>query len=93
MTREYLEQELLPLDWRPIGRYGYRDEDVAAPAESLNYWYVIFRDKNGYTVNREEDSGRNVIDLANGVKTIEEAKAIAWKDYVDEIEDLSRIEP
>lgn len=82
MTREYLEQELLPLDWRPIGRYGYRDGDMAAPAESLNYWYVIFRDKNGYTVNREEDSGRNVIDLATGVKTIEEAKAIAWEDHV-----------
>ena len=65
---------------------------MAAPAESLNYWYVIFRDKNGYTVNREKDSGRNVIDIANEVKTIEEAKAIAWKDYVDEIEDLFRIE-
>lgn len=92
MTREYLEQELLPLDWRPIGRYGNGDEDVAASAESLNYWYVIFRDKNGYTVNREEDSGRNVIDLATRIKTIEEAKAIAWKDYVDEIEYLFRIE-
>lgn len=85
MTREYLEQELLPLDWRPLGRYGYRDEDMAAPAESLNYWYVIFRDKNGYTVNREEDSGRSVIDLATGVKTIEEAKAIAWEDHVNYI--------
>lgn len=85
MTREYLEQELLPLDWRPIGRYGYRDEDVAAPAESLNYWYVIFRDKNGYTVNREEDSGRNVIDLATGIKTIEEAKRVAWEEYVKNV--------
>lgn len=85
MTREYLEQELLPLDWRPIGRYGNGDEDVAASAESLNYWYVIFRDKNGYTVNREEDSGRNVIDLVTGVKTIEEAKEIAWEDHVNYI--------
>ena len=88
MTREYLEQELLPLEWQPIGRYGNRDEDVAASAEPLNYWYVIFRDRNGYTINREEDSGRNVIDLATGVKTIEEAKAIAWKDFVDDVIDL-----
>lgn len=57
MTREYLEQELLPLDWRPIGRYSNGDEDVAASAESLNYWYVIFRDENGYTVNREKTQG------------------------------------
>lgn len=92
MTREYLEQELLPLDWRPIGRYGNRDEDVTASAESLNYWYVIFRDKNGYTVNREEDLGHNVIDLATGIKTMDEAKAIAWEDYLDEIEYLFRIE-
>lgn len=92
MTREYLEQELLPLDWRPIGRYGYRDGDMAAPAESLNYWYVIFRDKNGYTINREEDSGRTVIDLATGVKTMEEAKVIAWKDYADEIAYFFKIE-
>lgn len=85
MTREYLEQELSPLDWRPIGRYGNGDEDVAAPAESLNYWYVIFRDKNGYTVNREEDSGSNVIDLATGIKTLEEAKRVAWEEYVKNV--------
>ena len=88
MTREQLEQELLPLEWQPIGRYGNRDEDVAASAEPLNYWYVIFRDRNGYTINREEDSGRNVIDLSTGIKTMEEAKAIAWKDFVDDVIDL-----
>ena len=88
MTREQLEQELLPLDWQPIGRYGNRDEDVAASTEPMNYWYVIFRDRNGYTINREEDSSRNVVDIATGVKTMEEAKAIAWKDYVDDVIDM-----
>lgn len=92
MTQEYLEQELLPLDWQHIGPYGNTDEAIAASAEPLNYWYVIFRDKNGYTINREEDSGRIVNDLETGVKTIEEAKAIVWKDYVDEVAYLFRIE-
>ena len=54
----------------------------------MNYWYVIFRDRNGYTINREEDSSRNVVDIATGVKTMEEAKAIAWKDYVDDVIDM-----
>lgn len=88
MTREQLEQELLPLDWRHISRTS--QDDMAASTEPLNYWYIIFRDKKGYTLNREEEGGRDIIDLATGIKAIEEAKAIAWKDYVDDIIDLFR---
>ena len=83
MTREEIEKDLEPLEWQNIGHYD--SEDIAAPTNPMSYWYVIFKNEKGYTVNREGPSRSIVEDVAEGIETIEEAKKTAWDDYVDQV--------
>ena len=83
MTREQLKQDLEPLEWQDIGPYD--SKDIAAQTDPMRYWYVIFKNEEGYTVNREEALSVTVIDVKTNLKTLEDAKKAAWNDYVDQV--------
>lgn len=83
MTREQLEKELIPLRWYELD---YHPEILlTAGARSLNFWYNILEFDGKYTVIAENEDGTINESIRNGIKTIEEAKTIAWEDHVNYI--------
>ena len=83
MTREQLEQELVPLEWNGAG-FG----DIAAYSDFVNGWYRISKVDGAYTVMVDNTGDGPRVLLKSNVPTLKEAKAIAWDDYVDDIMDL-----
>ena len=81
MTKEQLKQELKPLNWsrRKIGD----KEDIYAHSGIQCSWYSIYELDGMYAVAIENFDGSGRVAIAVDIKTIEEAKAIAWEDHVD----------
>lgn len=86
MTKEQLEKELIPLNWRQ--RDYTKDLFIYASANSLNYWYNIYMRDGKYVVNTENDDWSINADITTEAKSVEEAKEIAWNDYVEDILNL-----
>lgn len=83
MTRKELEEKLIPLRWHELD---YHPEILlTAGAKSLNFWYNILEFDGKYTVIAENEDGSINESIENDIETIEEAKAIAWNDYVDQV--------
>lgn len=86
MTREEIEEKLKPLDWYQVD---YRDEvDIRAGAGSLNYWYTIFVYNGKYVLMAENEEGTINVTIGEGIETIEEAKAMAWDDFISDVLNL-----
>lgn len=83
MTKEQLKQELKPLHWsrREIGDR----EDIYAHSGIQCPWYSIYKLDGMYAVAIEDFDRRWRVGIAVDIKTIEEAKAIAWEDHVNYI--------
>lgn len=86
MTKEQLEKELIPLNWRQ--KSYTEDLFLYASANSLNYWYNIYMRDGKYVVNAENDDWSIHGDITTEAKSVEEAKEIAWNDYVEDILNL-----
>ena len=86
MTREQLKQELKPLHWsrRKIGD----KEDIYAHSGIQCSWYSIYKLDGMYAVAIEDFDGSGRVAIAVDIETIEEAKAMAWDDYVNEVLNL-----
>ena len=86
MKREELEEKLIPLHWNEID---YSDEIVlTAGARSLNFWYNILEVDGRYTLVAENEEGTINEVIANDIETIEEAKTMAWDDFISEVLNL-----
>lgn len=85
MTREQLEQELEPLEW---GSADFAYNDAVAYSSLINGWYRISKKNGKYavSVDSEGDGFRTI--LKENINTIEEAKAVAWNDYIGDVMDL-----
>nr|DAG99250.1 MAG TPA: hypothetical protein [Crassvirales sp.] len=83
MTKEQLEQELVPLEWNGAG-FG----DIAAYTDFHNGWYRISKVDGAYTVMVDDTGDGPRVLIKRNVPTLKEAKAIAWNDYVDDVLDL-----
>nr|DAO41187.1 MAG TPA: hypothetical protein [Crassvirales sp.] len=90
MTREQLDQELEPLEW---GSADFAYHDTVAYSSLIDGWYRISKKNGKYevSVDSEGDGFRTL--LKDNIDTIEEAKAVAWNDYIGDVMDLFRIEP
>lgn len=86
MTKEQLKQELKPLHWsrREIGDR----EDIYAHSGIQCSWYSIYELDGMYAVAIENFDGSGRVAIAVDIETIEEAKAMAWDDYVNEVLNL-----
>lgn len=83
MTKEQLKQELKPLHW---SRRGIGDrEDIYAHSGIQCSWYSIYELDGMYAVAIEDFDGSGGVAIAVDIKTIEEAKEIAWEDHVNYI--------
>lgn len=89
MTREQLDQELEPLEW---GSADFAYNDAVAYSSLINGWYRISKANGKYTVliDSEGDGLRTI--LKENIATMEEAKEVAWNDYIRDVMDLFRIE-
>ena len=86
MEREEIEEKLKPLDWYQVD---YRDEvDIRAGAGPLNFWYTIFMYKGKYALAAENEEGTINVTIGTGIETVEEAKNMAWDDFISEVLDL-----
>lgn len=81
MTKEQLKLELKPLHWsrRTIGD----KEDIYAHSGIQCSWYSIYELDGMYAVAIEDFDRRWSVGIAVDIKTIEEAKLLAWDDYID----------
>ena len=91
MTREQLKKELRALDWESIDYDGQGDIKVEAPARRLNYWYSISKHEGAYVLTAENHEGTITTTIASNVKSIEEAKQVAWDDYAGQILQLFQV--
>nr|DAI59160.1 MAG TPA: hypothetical protein [Crassvirales sp.] len=80
MTREQIEQELETLEWEKSACYS---NTLEAETISFNFDYLISKGEDGYTLKAENWEQTINTTIATGVKTEEEAKLIAWDDYID----------
>lgn len=80
MTREQLEEELEPLEWEESACYS---DTLEAATISFNFDYLISKEEDGYTLKAENWEQTIDTTIAEGVKTEEEAKLLAWDDYID----------
>ena len=80
MTRKQIEQELEALEWEKSACYSNTLEAVTI---SFNFDYLISKEEDGYTLKAENWEQTINTTIATGVKTEEEAKSIAWDDYID----------
>jgi len=89
MTREQLGQELEPLEW---GQGDWAYNDAVAYSSLIDGWYRISKKNGKYAVSidSEGDGFRTI--LKNNIDTIEEAKAVAWNDYIGDVMDLFKME-
>lgn len=85
MTREQLEQELEPLKW---GHADFPYHDTTAYSSMVDGWYRISKTNGKYAVSVDNtgDGFRSL--LKDNIDTIEEAKAVAWNDYISDVMDL-----
>lgn len=83
MTREQLKQELKPFHWSRR-KTGDR-EDIYAHSGIQRSWYSIYELDGMYAVVIEDFDRRWRVGIAVDIKTIEEAKAIAWEEYVKDV--------
>jgi hypothetical protein len=80
MTREQIEQELETLEWEESACYS---DTLEAATISFNFDYLISKEEDGYTLKAENWEQTIDTTIAEGVKTEEEAKLLAWDDYID----------
>ena len=81
ITKIQLKQELKPLYWTRRRTKG--QHDISAHSGIQCSWYSIYELDGMYAVAIENFDGSNRVGIAVGIKTVEEAKAIAWEDHVD----------
>lgn len=80
MKREQLEQELDTLEWE---KSAWCSNALTAETISFNFYYMIYKEEDGYLLTAENWEQTVNDTLAKGVKTIKEAKQIAWDDYIN----------
>lgn len=85
MTREQLDQELEPLKW---GNANFPYHDVMAYSSLIDGWYKISRENGKYAVSVDNTGDGLRTLLKDNIDTIEEAKAVAWNDYIGDVMDL-----
>ena len=85
MTREQLEQELEPLEW---GSTDFSYNDAVAYSILIDGWYRISKRNGKYAVSVDNigDGFRTL--LKDNIDTLEEAKTVAWNDYISDVMDL-----
>ena len=85
MTREQLDQELKPLEW---GSADFAYQDVVAYSILIDGWYRISKKNGKYAVSVDSEGDGFRALLKDNIDTIEEAKAVAWNDYIGDVMDL-----
>ena len=80
MTRKQIEQELEALEWEESACYS---DTLEAATISFNFDYLISKEEDGYTLTAENWEQTINTTIATRVKTEEEAKQLAWDDYID----------
>lgn len=85
MTREQLDQELEPLEW---GSADFAYHDAVAYSSLINGWYRISKRNGKYAVSVDSTGDGFRTLLKDNIDTIEEAKAVAWNDYIGDVMDL-----
>lgn len=85
MTREQLDQELEPLEW---GSADFAYHDTVAYSSLIDGWYRISKKNGKYAVSVDNTGDGFKILLKENIDTIEEAKAVAWNDYIGDVMDL-----
>ena len=80
MTRKQIEQELEALEWEKSACYS---NTLGAATISFNFDYLISKEEDGYTLKAENWEQTINTTIATGVKTEEEARLLAWDDYID----------
>ena len=80
MTRGQIEQELETLEWEESACYS---DTLEAATISFNFDYLISKEEDRYTLKAENWEQTINTTIATGLKTEEEAKLLAWDDYID----------
>lgn len=85
MTKEQLEEELRPMEWE---RYWHDKSTIVAESRIHCNLYSIYKLDGLYAVAIMKYDGSNRAAIAVDIQTIEEAKTVAWNDYVNNVLNL-----
>jgi len=80
MTEEQLSKMLKPLEW-------YEEEDYPEDQTAgTNLWYdfVLEFSMGGYSLLKVDINHETYL-MAEGIKTLEEGKKLAWEEYVKDV--------
>ena len=80
MTEEQLSKMLKPLEW-------YKEEDYPGDEYAdTNLWYNFYLDLSiGEYSLLKVDINHETYLMAEGIKTLEEGKKLAWEEYVKDV--------